>query len=430
MENNFLKVLKNANFNRLWGSQILSVFCAYMLNFALSYKLFTLTGKSLSVSLLYVFYYAPVYILGFFSGVFIDHFSRRRILLVTNILQAICVLFYLFIGNNFWLIYAIIFVYSMIDQFYLPAESAYLPELVKKEELPVANSFFNFASFGGLFFGFVLGGPIMLAFGVNAPFYLASLFLWIAALSAFLLPQDTPPKDFHFLKQDFFVKTKEDILENLRFIWSRPKIYFSMLITLFFMMIVAMMAVILPAFGEQVLNINLLNISWIIIFPIAIGAILGAIGVEKRIGSTGKRKLIGLGGLICGLVLLAVYFLARLGESTLFLPENLVVIMLPLVAVLGFGVSLVMIPAQTLLQEETPNQIRGRVFGAQKLLQGIFLIIPTVFSAVLADILGVKVLLLVIGVLILSGTFLSFFYRNNHKPVLAIEKQQEKTEKV
>jgi len=104
--------------------------------------------------------------------------------------------------------------------------------------------------------------------------------------------------------------------------------------------------------------------------------------------------------------------------------------MLPLAAVLGFGVSLVMIPAQTLLQEETPNQIRGRVFGAQKLLQGIFLIIPTVFSAVLADILGVKVLLLVIGVLILSGTFLSFFYRNNHKPVLAIEKQQEKTEKV
>jgi len=408
---NFTGVLRNKNFTQLWTSQILSVFCANMLNFALSYKIFTVTDRSFGVSMLYLAYYLPVYVIGLFSGVIIDHFSRRKLLVIANVFQAVCVLLYLFIGESIILIYPIVFLYSFMDQFYLPSEAAYLPELVEKEKLPAANTFFNFAQFGGLFFGFVLGGPIMKLFGVNSPYYIASVFLWIAAISTYLLPKDNPPKPTNLLRENFTKRAKENIFENIAFITRRPKIYMSMFINLAFLMFNAVLAVTLPALGKELFNVDLLDLSWMLIFPLAVGAGVGALFVDRGVQNGGKQRLITIGGFISSIVLVFLYVTGQIANLVPFVSQNLPIFIISLSGILGYAISLIIIPTQVTLQEETPNELRGRVYGSQKLLQGIFLVFPSVFAATFADLLGVGNLFLGIGVAVFIGALVSIKYK-------------------
>jgi MFS family permease len=84
-----------------------------------------------------------------------------------------------------------------------------------------------------------------------------------------------------------------------------------------------------------------------------------------------------------------------LGEVSVLVPA---VMALALVAGLGF-VS-IMVPAQTLLQERAPVELRGRVFAVQLMLSNLASIVPLVLLGGLADLIGVDETLLLIGVLI------------------------------
>ena len=71
---------------------------------------------------------------------------------------------------------------------------------------------------------------------------------------------------------------------------------------------------------------------------------------------------------------------------------------------LGLGFALIGIPAQTMLQEGTPHQIRGRVFSVQFLLANLLSIPPMLFAGALADTLGLAFVtfMMAIGLFALS----------------------------
>jgi len=78
-------------------------------------------------------------------------------------------------------------------------------------------------------------------------------------------------------------------------------------------------------------------------------------------------------------------------------------VVLPVMAlalVAGFGFVAIMVPAQTLLQERAPVDLRGRVFAVQLMLSNFASIIPLLLLGGLADLIGVDQTLALIGVLI------------------------------
>ena len=75
--------------------------------------------------------------------------------------------------------------------------------------------------------------------------------------------------------------------------------------------------------------------------------------------------------------------------------------MVVLAFILGFATSLVFVPANTILQEETSDEVRGKVYGVLNTFIGIMSIIPVVVVGGLADLIGVKAVITGTGIAVL-----------------------------
>ncbi len=85
---------------------------------------------------------------------------------------------------------------------------------------------------------------------------------------------------------------------------------------------------------------------------------------------------------------------------------------------LGIAFALIGIPSQTMLQERTPHDIRGRVFSAQFLLANALSIPPMLFAGTLADRVGIPPVMMItaLGLLLLAGC--SIFWAARHPGAL------------
>jgi len=101
-----------------------------------------------------------------------------------------------------------------------------------------------------------------------------------------------------------------------------------------------------------------------------------------------------------------------------FVP-HMVRIIVSFIAILFVGVFFValIIPTQTFLQEVTPENLRGRIFGNMWFLITITQVIPIIFSGALVEILGIKSLLLIIS-LFSIGIF--YFSKKSGEKLLSL----------
>lgn len=85
----------------------------------------------------------PFTVLGPFVGVFLDRWSRRRILMVSNAIRVILLLFVAFLvvrDNVSWLFYLLVLAAFSVNRFLLAGLSASLPQVVSRELLVTANA--------------------------------------------------------------------------------------------------------------------------------------------------------------------------------------------------------------------------------------------------------------------------------------------------
>src|SRR5260221_13946401 len=124
--NDLKYLLKNYKFVSLLISQVLSQLTVNILSFLILIKLFQQTGSTIATSFIWIAYALPAIIIGPIAAAFVDFVDKKIILMVTNLLQALAVLVYaiLIYKNLVFLPYAIVFMYSFLNQFYVPAEAA------------------------------------------------------------------------------------------------------------------------------------------------------------------------------------------------------------------------------------------------------------------------------------------------------------------
>ncbi|MBU1127244.1 MFS transporter, partial [Patescibacteria group bacterium] len=375
--------LINKNFTKLWLSQGLSLLTSNMLNFILMIKIFEATGSTVAVGLYLALYTLPSVFLGLFAGAFIDLWSKRKILILTNAAQALVVLLYLGASDKIWPIYSIVLLYSMCDEFFLPAQASTLPAIVSKKQLSRANSLFMMTMQATFLIGFTIGGPIIRLLGNQGPFILASLFLMVSALSVYFLPKDKPADEIKFSKNfdENFEKIISQIREGYSFIRKERKILIPLVIYVLIQVVMAIVTILFPVISQKLLAVDIRDAGLILITPLGFGMIAGMFALNRIIDRMGKRISIAIGS-----------FLAILGVLGIVIAAPAVKLKIPVACFSTFllGISMVfsLVPTQTLLQENTPFKVRGRVFGILGALTTIALAVPVFVSAALVDILG------------------------------------------
>lgn len=373
------------NFKFLWTSQIFSQVTVNMMNFLLLARIYTVTGSSIATSLLWISYALPCIFFGPIGAASVDLINRRKILMITNFLQALTIFAFIFLHlESIFLLYAVVVIYSLLNQFYIPAETATLPSVVTKKKLPQANSLFFLTQQIALIAGFGLAGIVQKFLGFDGSLILCSSFLFLAFLSVCFLPSIAPtrkiPENLEGLMRTFFDK----IIEGYKFIKNKKSILYPLSLLFLIQVSLGMIIVNLPIIAEEILKVSVSYVGLLVVVPAGIGAALGSFIVTKLIKNKWRKKRI----IDIGLSLLVISVLS-IALGLPFVPI--------LVILVGIGFVGVNIPTLTYLQEVTPQWLRGRVFGNLWFLITIATIFPVMFSGVISEFFGVRTLLILVA---------------------------------
>ena len=403
MYGDFKPLLSNPKFRYLWASQILSQLTIHVMNFLLLVVLFNETGSAIAVSLLWVAYALPAILVGPIAAASVDMIDRRKMLIVANLAQAVIILGYAYIHSfSVFLLYGVVIAYSFFNQFYIPAEFAALPSLIKKKNYPAANGLFFLTQQGAVVLGFSIAGLLNQNFGFERTLYICSLFLLLAFISVSRLPKMVPKKKIPKRFDDVFFTFFEEIMKGYNFLKSKPGVYIPFLMMLSLQVVSAVVVVSAPIIALDIFAINIDMAGLFIAVPAGIGAIIASLTIPKLL----NRRWRKITSVKFAMILLAcsMFYLSIITprlEIMLRLSTSMLALMTAGAAFIAF-----FIPLQTHLQEITPGGLRGRVFGNYWFLVTIATIFPVILSGTISELLGIRVLLFTIGAISAGGVYM------------------------
>ena len=97
----------------------------------------------------------------------------------------------------------------------------------------------------------------------------------------------------------------------------------------------------------------------------------------------------------------------------MILDINVLHIMVFLAFILGLANSFVFVPANTILQEKTTDEVRGKIYGFLNSIIGALSLVPIIIVGGLSDLIGVGFVITGIGIsILLAGIFWIYITRN------------------
>lgn len=417
-ENLILTTLRIRPFFYLIISEFFSQFSMNLFNFALLIVVFKVASSNSAVSGVVIAFTLPSLIFGILAGVLVDRWNKKKVLFLTNILRALLVFPLFYFHNNLLIIYAVTFGVSMVTQFFIPAETPIIPLLVKKNLLLSANALFGMGIYASIFLAYALSGPILFFLGQKNIFIgLAALFL-IAGFFASIIKVSklriTPKKII-----DTSLTFKQELRMMVGLIYKTKALSHALFSLTLAQTIILVLAVVGPGYAAQILRIKVENFPILFVTPVIIGVALGALIIGSFLHKISKSSLTKFGMFLLGISILLLPYGSKFESRefvqfiNLYLPQiftiNVLHIMFVLAFILGFATAFIFVPANTILQEETSDESRGKMYGALNTLIGITSIIPVVLVGGLADIIGVKSVITWVGISVIILAFIRTF---------------------
>jgi MFS family permease len=392
-------LFRNRAFLAVWGAQILSQTAANAVTSALIILVAELTHSNTSSSFLILLAIIPAVLFGIGAGVLVDRTDRRFVLVLKNALRGVAVLPLLFAGTSLTTAYVVNFLVAAVTIFFVPAESATIPGIVRRKDLLVANSLFTFTFNGAFLVGFIILAPIIVSlFGYEVLWVVITFMFAAASIMCATLPK-APPAEEHLSRRvaEMAVsQTATGITEAFHYLRQAPIVTWSLIYIALTYTLVAVAGALAPGFVREVLRVGERNVV-IIVGPAGVGVIAG-LGFLNALGRRWPRpNAIGTGLIVAGSALLFLAaarpltdLFSRAGSPGLGAAFPVFVAVVAVTAfVFGLSYALITVPSMTLLQEELPDEIRGRVFGFLNMLVSIFSLIPLIVVGPIADLWGV-----------------------------------------
>ncbi|WP_096586840.1 MFS transporter [Calothrix sp. NIES-2098] len=417
----FLPVLKNPNFLALWGGQ---VFCQLadkvylVLMIALINTQFQASHQSISgwVSALMMAFTIPAVLFGSVAGVFVDRWSKKTVLVATNVWRGILVLaipLLLWLTHDwkpigmlpvgFLIILGVTFLVSTLTQFFAPAEQTAIPLVVEEQHLLSANSLYTTTMMASVIVGFAVGEPLLAiadrlwlqlgaSGGLGKEIVVGGSYAIAGLILGFLVTNEKPHDSATEFPHVF-----SDLRDGLRYLKDNHRVRSALVQLIILFSIFAALTVLAVRMAEIIPNLKASQFGFLLAaggVGIAAGAtILGQFG--QRFSYTGLS--------LCGCIGMA----ASLIGLSIFTTQLWIVLLL--VALLGVFGALVGIPMQTAIQTETPAEMRGKVFGLQNNVINIALSLPLALAGVAETFIGLQAVFLALAVIVFFGGIFTWY---------------------
>jgi MFS family permease len=410
-------LLADRRFATLWVNQALGQTAQYALLFALLIVVLDLTGSTIMTTLLVLSFVIPSMLFGMPAGVLLDRLHKEDVLVVTNVVRALVCLFLFFFNENVWVIFGVNLVFATASQFFNPAVVALIPALVPQQRLINANTLYNFTLTVAQFAGIVFLTPIVFKLAdAEGMFILGAVFFTVAGLLASSLhPIDQAPREAGW-ERPLFGAIPEEFRESWRTLRRDLASVMAMVQLTLSSALVLVFAILIPRFMRDTLDVPADNAA-LVFAPTGVGALLGLRFIPWLARRMGKARVvtIGLAGIaLCMAALALVEPLAALLEDSGALdPEGvaglglLVTLTMFFAFPLGLSYALLNAPAQTVLHERAPAEMRGRIFTTQVVSANFFSLMPLLLIGAITDLLGISWVLIILALLVSTASLLN-----------------------
>ncbi len=401
-----MEIFRNIQFLKLWGSQILLQIAFNMCNFTAILLISDLTDSRFAIAQFYAAMTLPAFAVGLFAGAVVDMSNRKNLMLLTDALLAGLFFCYALSINHYWPILIIAFLSASVAQFFTPAEAATIPTLVKGKALEKANALFLFTGLGSVMLGYALAGPVIDYFnsqgvnGVRAAFLVASgltLLGFFLRLSLRTIETTRPTIEAKALVRRTLSLTRE-VFVLAR---SDKKISLPILLLTVMEFNIGMLAIIFLDYVKKYLNLPETATSYFLVLPLILGLGVGVAMLGKLEQWFSKGRQIFFGGILFGVIIFLLGASAKLFGTS----EYLLLRTITLVAagVVGISVVILSVHSRTILQEQTPENMLGRVFSLVTVGSSAVTPIPILIIAFLTEKLDVSTIFLLLGVMLFVG---------------------------
>lgn len=402
-------LLADPRFFSLWLSQGLAQTAQNALLFSLLVVVLKITGSSIATSLLVLSFILPSIPLGFVVGVLLDRVDKRPVLIITNLIRAGACVALFFFHDNEWGIYGISLGIASASLFFNPAVVALIPSMVPRERLVQANSFYNFTLTASQLLGMVFLAPTLLkTVGADGVFITsAGMFLLAALMAARITIADRSA--VMKLTQGTFGSIPTEFRESWKALTSDRYSVLALSQLIMSSTLVLLFAILIPRYMAEVIKVPA-DSAALVFAPTGIGALIG-LRFLPLVARRGKNRVVvvGLSGIAVCLVLLAlVHPIANFWEdapgaleATRLLRISVLQAFVMLFALpMGLSYALLNAPAQTVLHERAPPEMRGRIFATQVVSANFISLIPLLAIGAITDLVKVTVVLLILAAVI------------------------------
>jgi MFS family permease len=354
----------NRNFRRLWSAQVVSEIGDWFYTLAIYNLLLQLTGRAGSVALALVLQVLPQTLIGPTAGVVNDRLRRKQVMIAADIGRMLIVLCMLLIRSKemVWVVYPLLMAETLLVAFFEPARNSVIPNIVKREDVVVANTLASTTWSVNLMVGATLGGLVAAFLGRDAVFLLNALsFIVSAALiwgMHFAEPHAEGGRRFEARELVDF----SPILAGIRYVRAHVRLRSTILLKCG-NLIIGPGWVLFTVMGQ-----NEFAVRWRGMSPergafLGMSLLLGARGLGAMLGPVLAASWAGHWQRRLEAAIFFGYLAAAAGYTLLGVSGHLWQACL-CIALAHFGSSIVWVFSTTLLQMQSDDKFRGRVFAA------------------------------------------------------------------
>jgi MFS family permease len=375
-----LSLASYPSYLRFWFGRVAGTMANQMLMVGVGWQMYDLTHSAWSLGLVGLFQFVPALALALVSGHVADRHDRRHIVAAAMLLQLFAALVLVFATHERWITRDLILVVSLLlgvaRSFQMTAQQALTPLLVPPAMLARAMAFSSSGNQAAIIGGPALGG-FLYAAGAGTVYVVCAVLFVVGAAMVWSARYEHKPVPRAPV-------TLDTLLAGVRFIRDRPVVLGAISLDLFAVLLGGATAL-LPIYARDILHVG----------PEGLGLLRGAPGI---------------GALLMSLVLARWTIRSRAG-TLLF---GCVAVFGVTTVVFGlshwFWLSMVMlfingavdmvsvVVRQTLVQLDTPDEMRGRVSAVNSIFIGASNQLGEFESGATAALLGP------IGAVVLGGT--------------------------
>jgi len=393
----------NPNYRYTWMGQVVSEVGDHFNSIAVLSLALHLTGSGAAVGGVMLARTIPAIVAGFVSGVVLDRFDRRRVMIASDLARFVFAMGFVLVLTHHqrWLLYFLSGALMFASPFFTSGRAAILPRIASPEQLHTANALTQTTSWLTLSIGTLLGGFSAMSFGYEWAFVVNAISFLFSAWAIWKLKA----REGYF-KADRILTTDHspsafwrDFRESIAYIRATPIVLAIVLSLIGWSSGGGAAQVLFTLYGEQVFNRGPAGIG-IIWSAAGFGLVAGGILAHRlgpRLGFSGYKNAISIGYVVHGLAYVLFAIMPTIALASLFVG----------ISRIAMGSNNVL--NRTMLLTHVPDRLRGRVFATSEMVLNVAMTASLTIASIASTTVPIRTIGVIAGCLSASTAIFWFW---------------------